>query len=160
MMMGGAERAVSAGAHGPLIAVVGVCAAGKTTLVEGLRARGYNARQVGQEHSYVPYMWQRITRPDILIYLHASFEVVARRRQVDYDAAYWQEQERRLAHAAAHAHLIIDTDGLTPEEVLEQALAFLESWVQHGSPVCSSDAPAKGGLSPCISSRDMSSVGY
>lgn len=143
----------------PLIAVVGVCAAGKTLLVEGLRARGYNARQVGQEHSYVPYMWQRITRPDILIYLHASYEVVARRRDVDYDAAYWQEQERRLAHAAAHAHLIIDTDSLTPEEVLEKAVTFLES---RGNllttPACSSDAPAKGDLSPCISSRDTSSA--
>lgn len=146
-------------ARAPLIAVVGVCAAGKTTLVEGLRALGYNARQVGQEHSYVPYMWQRITRPDILIYLHASYEVVARRREVDYDAAYWQEQERRLAHAAAHAHLIIDTDALTPEEVLERAVAFLETLGnQPTAPAYSSDAPAKGGLSPCILSRDTSSA--
>ncbi|MBC7241264.1 MAG: hypothetical protein H5T60_02315 [Anaerolineae bacterium] len=143
----------------PLIAVVGVCAAGKTTLVEGLRALGYNARQVGQEHSYVPYMWQRITRPDILIYLHASYEAVARRREVDYDAAYWQEQERRLAHAAAHAHLVIDTDALTPEEVLARAVAFLESRsIGRLAPRGLSDAPAKGGRSPCISSRDMSSA--
>jgi cytidylate kinase len=146
-------------ARAPLIAVVGVCAAGKTTLVEGLRALGYNARQVGQEHSYVPYMWQRITRPDILIYLHASYEVVVRRREVDYDAAYWQEQERRLAHAAAHAHLVIDTDALTPEEVLARAVAFLESRSIGGlAPGRLSDAPAKGGRSPCISSRDMSSA--
>jgi hypothetical protein len=146
-------------ARAPLIAVVGVCAAGKTTLVEGLRALGYNARQVGQEHSYVPYMWQRITRPDVLIYLHASYEVVARRREVDYDAAYWQEQERRLAHAAAHAHLVIDTDALTPEEVLARAVAFLESRSIGGlAPRGLSDAPAKGGRLPCISSRDMSSA--
>ena len=47
----------------PLIAIVGVCASGKSTLAKALRERGYNARQVLQEHSYVPYMWQRITRP-------------------------------------------------------------------------------------------------
>jgi len=30
---------------------------------------------IAQEHSYVPYMWKRITNPDLLIYLNASFEV-------------------------------------------------------------------------------------
>lgn len=155
--MGHGETVSAREARAPLIAVVGVCASGKTTLVEGLRALGYNARQVGQEHSYVPYMWQRITRPDILIYLHASYEVVTRRREVDYDVSYWHEQERRLAHAAEHAHLVIDTDALTPEEVLARAVAFLESRsVGCLAPEGSSDAPAKGGLAPCISSRDTS----
>ena len=60
--------------HRPLIAVVGVCAAGKSTLVQALRAEGFNARQVLQEHSYVPNMWQRITNPDLLIYLDCTIE--------------------------------------------------------------------------------------
>jgi len=44
----------------PLIAVVGPCASGKTRLVQALRERGYNAREVAQNYSHVPTMWQRI----------------------------------------------------------------------------------------------------
>ena len=66
---------------GPLIAVVGVCASGKSTLVRGLQARGWNARHVVQEHSYVPDMWQRITQPDLLICLDASLEIIRQRRR-------------------------------------------------------------------------------
>ena len=35
------------------IAIVGVCASGKTTLVAGLREAGYDAYNVAQEHSCV-----------------------------------------------------------------------------------------------------------
>ncbi len=57
----------------PLIGVVGPCAAGKTTLVSGLRQAGYEVRHIAQEHSYVADMWKRLTNPDILIYLHVSY---------------------------------------------------------------------------------------
>jgi hypothetical protein len=56
----------------PLIAAVGPCTSGKSTLVRALRERGYNAREVVQEHSYVPAMWQVFAQPDILIYLYIS----------------------------------------------------------------------------------------
>jgi thymidylate kinase len=110
----------------PLIAVVGVCASGKTMLVSGLRAHGYRARQVSQEHSYVPDMYQRITMPDILIYLDASLETIRRRRGDDQ----WPErlrslQAERLSFARSHCDLYIMTDASAPEEVLQNALAFL-----------------------------------
>ena len=53
-------------ASDPLVAIVGPCAAGKSTLGRALKARGLRVREVAQEHSYVPAMWQRITNPDYL----------------------------------------------------------------------------------------------
>jgi len=108
-------------------------AAGKTLLVRALRERGYNAREVAQEHSYVPSMWQRITQPDLLIYLNASWEVACRRRSTDAGADWWEELTHRLRHARQHADLYLDTDGLTPEQVLDRTLAFLERVVGSGS---------------------------
>jgi dephospho-CoA kinase len=110
-----------------LIAVVGVCAAGKSTLAAALRARGYNARQVLQEHSYVPRMWQVITRPDALFYLDASLETVrTRRRDPAFPEALLAEERRRLIHARTHCDLYVMTDGLTSEQVFRAALDWLE----------------------------------
>jgi deoxyadenosine/deoxycytidine kinase len=111
---------------GPLIAVVGVCASGKSTLVRGLQTRGWNARQVVQEHSYVPDMWQRITRPDLLVYLDASLEIVRQRRRDPELPAWLIDEERyRLRHALRYCDLYIQTDPLMPDQVLARALAFL-----------------------------------
>ncbi len=108
---------------GPLIAIVGVCAAGKSTLAAGLRARGHNARGILQEHSYVPTMWQRITRPDVLIYLDASLDTVRRRRHdPGFPADLYEQELVRLRHARANCHLYIHTDALTPAEVLAAAV--------------------------------------
>ena len=68
-----------------------------------------------------------LPRPDLLIYLGASFPVSTARRRLDWQEREYQEQLRRLAHARDHAHLFIDTDNLTPDQVLQKALAFLES---------------------------------
>ena len=111
---------------GPLIAIVGVCAAGKTTLAVALRSRGYNARGILQEHSYVPAMWQRITRPDLLIYLDASLETVRRRRDPAFPRDLFEQELLRLRHARAHCDLYIPTDDLTPDEVLGHALKLLK----------------------------------
>ncbi len=73
----------------------------------------------------MPYMWQRITSPDILIFLDASFPVCTARRRLSWTEADYGEQVRRLAHARQHADLLIDTDTLTVSQVLETALAFL-----------------------------------
>ncbi|HUH98473.1 MAG TPA: hypothetical protein VLZ89_14000, partial [Anaerolineales bacterium] len=67
---------------GLLIGVVGPCGSGKSTLIAGLEREGWRCRHIAQEHSYVPYMWQRITHPDLLIYLQASFEISTRRRKL------------------------------------------------------------------------------
>jgi len=111
----------------PLIAVVGPCASGKSLLVQALRAQGYNAREVAQEHSHVPTMWQRFTQPDLLIYLDVSWEIASRRRPSDAGSRWWAELARRLRHARQHADLYIHTDELTPHQVLQRTQTFLKS---------------------------------
>lgn len=111
----------------PTIAIVGPCAAGKSTLAKSLQSSGYAARQIAQEHSYVPSMWQRLTDPDLLIYLDASFEVCTRRKSLNWLRAEYEEQKKRLQHARAHCQVYIDTDTLTPHEVYECALEMLQS---------------------------------
>ena len=111
----------------PLIAIVGPCAAGKSLLIRELRERGYQAREVAQEHSYVPAMWQRITQPDLLIYLDVSWEVARQRRRTEAGAGWWVELAHRLRHAREHADLYIQTDGLTAREVLERVVEFVEN---------------------------------
>ena len=71
-------------------------------------------------------MWQIITKPDILIYLHASFPVSTTRRKLNWQEEDYAEQLRRLSHAREHAHIIINTDDLTPGRILQQALDFLK----------------------------------
>ena len=107
------------------IAVVGPCASGKTALAERLQDLGYAARECTQEHSYVPTMWQKISKPDALIYLDATFSTIAGRRSIDWSEEYLAILDRRLSHARQHCDLYIQTDGLSEEEVLERALEFL-----------------------------------
>jgi len=109
-----------------LIGIVGPCGSGKSTLSAGLQKRGYTCRHIAQEHSYVQAMWQIITKPDILIYLDASFPVSTARRKLNWLKEDFEEQLRRLAHARKHANLLIDTNDLTPEQVLQKVLDFLE----------------------------------
>jgi cytidylate kinase len=116
----------------PLIGVVGPCGSGKSTLIAGLEKHGYACRHIAQEHSYVPAMWQIITKPDILIFLQASFPVSTARRKLNWQVKDYEEQSRRLSHARAHAHIIIDTDNLTPDQVLQSALDYLARATQHG----------------------------
>lgn len=110
----------------PIIKVVGISGSGKSTLVRALRAKGYDARPVSQEHSNVPTLWQQFDPPTYLIYLNASLESQeARRQDVTWSAAAHQEEIRRLTHARDHADLRIDTGELTPEGVYNVALSYL-----------------------------------
>lgn len=109
-----------------LIGIVGPCAAGKTTLITGLNQHGYSrVRHIAQEHSYVPDMWKRLTNPDILIYLDVSYPLTIQRRKMDWTKTEYQEQLQRLRHARLYADLYIPTDHLTPQEVLDRVLSFL-----------------------------------
>ena len=110
-----------------LIGVVGPCGSGKSTLIAGLEGHGYTCRHIAQEHSYVPSMWQKIAKPDILIFLDASFPVSTSRRKLTWQKVDHEEQYRRLNHARRHAHVVIDTDQLTPGQVLQQVLDFLQN---------------------------------
>jgi len=107
------------------IVLVGICGSGKTTLAQRLRRLGYEVRECVQEHSEVPHMWQVMSRPDLLIYLDASEEVIQQRGRRHYVKDMVLEQRRRLAHARAHCDLYIMTDDLTPAEVLERVMRFL-----------------------------------
>ncbi|HID83614.1 MAG TPA: hypothetical protein EYP54_00580 [Anaerolineales bacterium] len=113
------------------IGLVGPCAAGKSTLARRLKALGYRVRHIAQEHSHVPDMWQRISRPDVLIYLEVSFPVSLARRPMPWSEAEFAEQQHRLRHARAHADFVVQTDHLTPEEVLAQVVDYLS---QRGLP--------------------------
>src|SRR5271157_211026 len=113
-----------------LIGVVGPCGSGKSTLIAGLEHAGFRCRHIAQEHSYVPYMWKRITNPDLLIYLNSSFEVSTQHRKLNWNEAEYKEQLRRLDHARQHADLIIETDNLSSMEVLERALSFIASRIK------------------------------
>ena len=119
----------------PVIKVVGISGSGKSTLVRALRAAGYDARPVSQEHSNVPDLWQRFDRPAYLIYLNADVEdQEARRQDVTWSLDARYEEIRRLDHAREHADLRIDTGDLTPQEVCAVVLSFLKSQrVRHAN---------------------------
>lgn len=111
--------------EGPRVVVVGPDAAGKSILVERLRALGYNARCCSQEHSYVPDMWRRLSRPAFLVFLDAHLETIARRRTIDWGQERLDVLHARLAHARAHCDLYLPTDDLTPREIVERVRAAL-----------------------------------
>jgi thymidylate kinase len=114
------------------IGLVGVCGAGKTTLTNGLKPYYTNVRQIAQEHSYVRDMWSRLAKPDILIYLDASFSTTLQRKQFNWNEQDYQKQIQRLQHARQHADLKIDTDNLSPNEILDRVLDFLNQ-LSHSS---------------------------
>jgi len=110
----------------PLIGIVGPCGAGKSTLTANLIAQGYNTRHIAQEHSYAPAMWQRITNPDLLIYLDVSYENTIKRRSLDWTEGEYQEQLYRLRHARHHADFYLDTNPLDQTEVFQTVLVWLK----------------------------------
>ena len=109
------------------VGVVGPCGSGKSTLIAALEARGYTCRHIAQEHSYVKDMWKRISNPDVLIFLDASFPVSTARRKLNWLESDHTEQLRRLAHAREHADLIVETDTISSDEVAARVLEFLDS---------------------------------
>ena len=118
----------------PRVVVVGPDAAGKSELVKRLRALGYNARSCAQDHSYVPDMWRRISRPDFLIYLDARLDTIARRRVIDWGQERLDVLNARLAHARAHCDFYLPTDDLEPSQVVDRVCTALSAVgiVPHG----------------------------
>lgn len=109
----------------PVIGVVGPCTAGKSTLIHNLRPLGIQVRHIAQEHSYVTSMWQRLTNPDVLIFLDVSYQVSLQRKKLNWTQEEYREQQRRLSHAREYTDYYIDTDALTEDEVAERVVAFL-----------------------------------
>src|SRR4051812_6310615 len=125
------HTAPAAHSSSPRVVVVGVCSAGKSTLVANLKAAGYNARAVSQEHSYVPHLWQR-SKPDVLIYLDASLPTIRRRRRPTWQQPMLDAEHERLRHAREHCHLYVVTDDITPEEVTARDLTHLHTRTPSG----------------------------
>lgn len=111
------------------IAIVGPCSSGKSTLRKSLLAAGYRTvKNPTQEHSYVKDMWQKITNPDILIYLDVDYPAtLVRRPHIDLGPERVETQNGRLSHARQHADFYLDTSPLTPEEISRKTLEFLET---------------------------------
>lgn len=126
----------------PFIVIVGICAAGKSTLAAGLQGLGYSARSIAQEHSGVRYFWS-LQKPDLLVVLDATLETVKGRRPgIGYGQDRIDEQHRRLAHAREHCHLYLATDELTIEQVRERVAALAQQWRErHGG-----EPPAAGSM--------------
>jgi deoxyadenosine/deoxycytidine kinase len=112
----------------PILGIAGPCTAGKSTLIHILSGRyAVELRHKAQEHSYVQDMWQRIYPPTWLVFLDVSFDTTLERNpRLNWTREEYQEQQRRLTHARAHADLIVQTDGLTAQQVAERVAAFLE----------------------------------
>jgi deoxyadenosine/deoxycytidine kinase len=87
------------------IGIVGPCGAGKSSLAERLSPYYSTVRAIAQEHSYVPTMWRRITNPDILIYLDASYSVTVQRRKLNWTDAEYRIELDRLENARKNADI-------------------------------------------------------
>lgn len=115
----------------PVIAVVGVCAAGKSTLATGLKALGYEAFSVPQEHSVVRALWER-KHPDILVMLDAEWETTKKRRpDIMYGPERIIEQRRRLQLARDCCHLYLPTDDMTIDQVRAAVVELAERWKEQ-----------------------------
>ena len=73
------------------IAVTGVCASGKTTLVAGLRAAGADAYNVAKAHSCLHNFWQK-RHPDVPITIDARMPAIRQRRVVPWGEERLQVQ--------------------------------------------------------------------
>jgi hypothetical protein len=114
----------------PKVAIVGVCASGKSTLSEGLKAAGIPALTVPQEHSSVRRLWERL-HPDcnILVMLDACWETAQRRRPtLMFGPEGLERQARRLDLAREACHLYMPTDDLTIADVRERVLSWIDAW--------------------------------
>lgn len=103
----------------PRIVVVGVCGSGKSMLAEGLKAAGYDAHAVAQEHSIVPELFLHLN-PDLIIYLSASDETVAARKKTGWEHGQLEAQRRRLKRAREQAHMHFQTDNVEPAELVQK----------------------------------------
>ncbi len=106
------------------IAIVGVSAAGKSTLAQQLQLRGYDAHCLPQEHSSVRDLALELGYDHVVV-LDAEIETVRGRRQVGYGAERVLTERERLKEVIARAVIHLHTDGLAPGEVADRVEAAL-----------------------------------
>jgi transketolase len=146
MMLGSSqppERAVR-------VVVVGVCGSGKSELVRRLAAHGLDAHSVAQEHSHVPHLWRHEGRPDVLVYLGASRRAIRKRGRRNLDGTALAEQRRRLSDARRGAHVRVQTDHLTQDEVVAVVLRGMRAILPSLLMSATSTKPA-GSAHPAVS---------
>jgi GTPase SAR1 family protein len=126
------------------IAVVGPCASGKTTLVEALRAMGFEgAYSVPQEHSVAPMLW-RVKNPDVLVFLDVSYSAIRRRRPVSWGPDRLELQQNRLSGARSQCDVYLDTSDLTRQEMIDSVTGQVmgRDWKdEHSHPGDSEEGP-------------------
>lgn len=113
------------------IMIVGVCAAGKTTLVEKLKADGFKVTTVSQEHSINPDLWQR-ARPYFLVVLDCSLETARERRNRNIPPAQFASQKEKLQKAREQCDLYLKTDNLSVEESAGHIIRALQEKKKKG----------------------------
>jgi chloramphenicol 3-O-phosphotransferase len=128
------------GDSGGDIVIVGVCAAGKSTLARKLQEAGLRARTVAQEHSCIPDLW-RLSGALTTVYLHASYGAVRARRSTLTGAPGYEAQLHRLREAREGATMRVDTSGLTPEQVYSLVAARLDADPEDQRPLPTADEP-------------------
>lgn len=107
------------------IAVTGHCGAGKTTVVNLLRRRGYDAYSVAQEHSIISDLWAH-QEPDVVVHLDVSLaEIRRRKRNPRWPEWIFDEQVRRLESARANATLVLDTDDVSAERIADEVHRYI-----------------------------------
>lgn len=86
----------------------------------------------GQEHSDVPYLWQR-PNPDIVIALLVDLATIRRRRDDDrWPAWLLARQRHRLRQAIAAASIVIDASDQDEATVLMRAMHHLRQLASVG----------------------------
>ncbi len=105
----------------PEIMIVGVCAAGKTTLVQRLRELGYKVETVSQEHSSNPFLWRR-QEPFFLVVLDCKLETAMERRQREIPETRFRSQKNKLKKASENCDLLLKTDNLTVEKSAQRII--------------------------------------
>lgn len=118
------------------VIVVGVCASGKTTLVNTLKALGVDAHNVAQEHSGIKSLWRKKC-PELVVMLDASLAVIRQRRPVPWGEERLIVQRERLTDARQHADLFIQTDRLNKQEVVDLVMERIRRGGTDGGNHCS-----------------------
>jgi deoxyadenosine/deoxycytidine kinase len=113
------------------VVVGGPCGSGKSTLVEGLKKYGINARPVAQEHSNVPHMYL-MSAPDFVILLDCSYHTITARKKVGWTREQIKDQLHKLRKMRKDCNLFIGTDNLSIEDVYNKALAAIGDFKKMG----------------------------
>jgi len=109
------------------VVVVGYCASGKSSVVAALQKQGVDAEAVAQEHSVIRELWNHY-RPEELIFLDVTLEQIrARRCNPAWPEWIFDLQTKRLNGARERADLVVNTDELDLESVVQRVLKFLEA---------------------------------